>query len=173
MKMKPTKIMTLLSLAFGVSLLSGCAFNSQPPVGSNKPLYALDAVALQANKNMGTLVGLQTAATQNATSDANWHKVMFNLKAVPPQFDRQETFDFTGSAEQALESIGKLSGYTVSVFGEAPAEPIIVSLHGKNTPLIDTLRDLNAQIGNAADIRVQASNKMLIMNYNKKEMVGA
>lgn len=153
-------------LMLSVLVLSGCAVNQvDVPPKSNEPLYALDTVALQTSQNIQTLTEIKTAQLYKTPQGKAWQNFMFNLKAIPVNFEQRATYHWVGKAEEALKGIADLAGYTATFVGNPPAQPIMVSLDLKNQPLIDGLRDLNAQLNNQAHIQIVPTAKLISMSF--------
>jgi defect-in-organelle-trafficking protein DotD len=149
--------------------LSGCAF-FQPEKQSklsNEPLYALDSVAIQTSRNIQELTDIKTAQLHKSSSDQQWRSFMFDLQAIPPQLAQKESFNYVGQVQDALKGIAELAKYRFYVVGNPPAQPLMISINAKNQSLMDSLRDVNAQIGEKADITLAPNAKLITLTFNQ------
>ena len=157
-----------IQLMIGITLgylTTGCAMKNTAIEKSNKPLYALDTVAIETNRNVQKLTAIKTAQMQKTNDRAKWQNYLFNLQAIPSNFEQKATFHFVGTAQEAMKGLADLAGYEATFVGNPPAQPILVSLDLKNQPLIQALRDLNAQLNNQASIQVVPNAKLLTLTF--------
>jgi len=74
------------------------------------------------------------------------------LPAVPLKADRLE---WNGEALPALKLIAKLTDYgTVRPYGSPPQGGAVVKIRAKARPAYDIIRDIGAQLGRRAEIRI-------------------
>jgi defect-in-organelle-trafficking protein DotD len=85
---------------------------------------------------------------------------------APQELRRAVTFDWVGPVEPLVEELTRKSGYRYNVIGKEPATPIIVTMSAINKPLINVFRDVGIQLGARADIKVDASTRMVELQYN-------
>ncbi|MBK2125656.1 DotD/TraH family lipoprotein [Fangia hongkongensis] len=149
--------------------LSGCATKAplKAPSASSAPLYALDTVAIETASNIRELSEIQTAALASESSEQEWRSFMFNLQTVPVALSKKETFNFVGTAEDGVKGIADLAGYSFHVVGSPPAEPLMVSIQSKNQMLIDSLRDINAQINHKANVMISPKSKLVTLTFRQ------
>ena len=146
-------------------LAAGCAIKNTVIEKSTKPLYALDTVAIETNRNVQKLTAIKTAQMQKTNDHAKWQSYLFNLQAIPSNFEQKATFHFVGTAQEAMKGLADLAGYEATFVGNPPAQPILVSLDINNQPLIQALRDLNAQLNNQASIQIVPNAKLLTLTF--------
>lgn len=162
--------MTISMLSMLVIGVSGCMTSPTKevkPQFSDEPLYALDSVAIQTSRNIQTLADIKTAQLHKASNDEQWRSFMFNLQAIPPQLAKKESFNFVGQVQDAVKGIAGLADYRFYVVGNPPAQPLMVSVDSKDQSLMDSLRDVNAQIGDKADITLSPDSKIITLTFNQ------
>ena len=165
---KSTNKNTFTGLLLGASLvLTGCATQApvKAPTPSNAPLYALDTVALETASNIKELSAIQTASLAKESSKEAWRSFMFNLQTIPVAMSKKETFNFVGTAQDAIKGIAELAGYNFHVVGSAPAQPLMVSIKSQDGMLIDALRDVDAQINHKAKIQLSPQAKLITLTF--------
>lgn len=77
------------------------------------------------------------------------------------------SIDWNGPIEPLLKKLITGSGYRLSVLGNEPGIPVLVSLSVKNTRLTDVLRNVDFQAGKKADIRVHNKKRIVELRYQK------
>ncbi|WP_203249725.1 DotD/TraH family lipoprotein [Cysteiniphilum marinum] len=150
-------------------LLTGCATQAplKAPTPSNEPLYALDTVAIQTASNIKELSAIEAANLQKTSTQSQWREFMFNLQAVPVELSKKETFNFVGIAQDAVKGIADLAGFNFHVVGSAPAQPLMVFIKSDNQMLIDSLRDINAQINHKASLMISPQAKLITLTFRQ------
>lgn len=163
------KTSAVLALILSAALLTGCATaNMQPPKPSDAPLYTLDTVAVDTSSHIRELSAIKAARLQKEASQEQWRAFMFNLQSVPEALSKRETFTFVGTSADGLKGIADLAGYRFAVIGKSPSQPLMVSLDANNQMLIDSLRDVNAQINGKADVMISPKAKLISLTYRVK-----
>lgn len=165
---KSTNKKTFTGLLLGASLgLTGCATQAplKAPTPSNAPLYALDTVAVETASNIKELSAIQTASLAKESSKEAWRSFMFNLQTIPVAMSKKETFNFVGTAQDAIKGIAELAGYNFHVVGSAPAQPLMVSIKSQDGMLIDALRDVDAQINHKAKIQLSPQANLITLTF--------
>lgn len=77
------------------------------------------------------------------------------------------SINWTGPVGPLVEQISKASNYSLRVLGNPPGIPIVVTVHAKNQPLGDILRNVNYQCGQRAHIVVFPNSKVVELRYAK------
>jgi defect-in-organelle-trafficking protein DotD len=166
---KTIKKIALPTVVLSALLLTGCASmgGDKQPKLSSEPLYALDTVAIQTSRNIQELTDIKTAQLHKASTDNQWRSFMFNLQSIPEALAQKESFNYVGQVQDAVKGISELAGYRFYVVGNAPAQPIMISINAKDQTLMDSLRDVNAQIGSKADITLAPNAKLITLTFNQ------
>ncbi len=159
-----TGVVAVLATA---ALLNGCATQApvKAPPPSNAPLYALDTVAIETASNIKELSAIEAASLQKDSTQSQWREFMFNLQAVPVELSKKETFNFVGTAQDAVKGVADLAGFSFHVVGSAPAQPLMVSIKSDNQRLIDSLRDINTQVNHKASLMISPQAKLITLTF--------
>lgn len=144
-----------------LALLAGCA----------KPIRGTPQVAAQPDKVSAMLadaadrasVALETlAAVEQARTPAI---AVGPIENAPPELERSITVNWIGPAEPIARKLADRAGYAFQTIGTAPAVPAVVSIDVENKPVIDVLRSLGLQLGERADVKVDAARKIVEIHY--------
>lgn len=81
---------------------------------------------------------------------------------------QQASLDWTGPIEPLMRKIAAAAGYKLSVIGQAPSIPIVVSISIQNQPLASILRDAIYQAESQATVSVYPKHKILELRYISK-----
>lgn len=76
------------------------------------------------------------------------------------------SLDWSGPVEPLLTKVAQLSNYKVKVLGPPPAIPILVSVHTKNEPIADVIKNASLQLGHRADVVVYPKDKIIELRYH-------
>ena len=163
---KKNKITGTFVVALLLSGITGCASLEHPPAMSNSPLDNLSAVAVNTSNNIREIAALKTSQLQNDSSSEQWREFMFNLKSIPPKLNKKETFRFVGTVGKATKGIADQAGMTFHAIGHAPSQSILVNLNSDNEMLINSLRDINAQIGSKAKVTISPKANLITLTYS-------
>jgi len=110
---------------------------------------------------------MKASSLHKTSTDKQWREFMFNLQSIPKDFAKKETFNYVGTVQKAIEGIAGLAKYKVYIVGNAPAQPIMISISAKDQVLMDTLRDVNAQIGDKASISLAPNARLITLTFNQ------
>ena len=166
-------IRTLFTPALLAVLLSGCAsgitsksssVSVTPPV---HPLNELRAIAVEARDELRLLaktVDAKNAPSLTAEQHAQKH---FQATHVPAGFERQVQFSYTGNASVAAKALADMAGYKFKTQGVKIANEPWVSIHVKNQPMADALRELGLQTGSGMRIEVHEAARLMLVVYPK------
>ena len=84
---------------------------------------------------------------------------------APIELRRAVTVNWIGPVSPITKSLADRAGYRFNILGTSPPVPLVVTLDVENKPLIEALRDIGLQLGNRADIRVDANKKLVELHY--------
>ena len=150
----------LLSAACGL-ILAGCAQNppGRPQVLANpdKISALLADAADRASASLETLAAIESQKRDVAASP--------QISSVPPELKRGITVNWIGPVGPIAEKLASRASYTYKVFGSEPASPVVVSIDAENQPLVEVLRDIGLQLGQNAELHVNAAEKIVEIRY--------
>lgn len=161
---KLTHIIVLLtSLGFLTACSGTGGFNKQ---GDNPQLVAspdkatllLAQAADKASKSLETLAAIEQVRTPSSS--------VAPIDNVPDELARAMTISWIGPVDPITRTLANHSDYEFVVLGDRPPVPIVVNLEAENTRVIDLLRNIGLQLGTRADIRVDASQKVVELQYS-------
>lgn len=162
------RLLALSALALATTL-AGCASDQTaratnvmvtPP---SNPLNELRGIAVEARDELRLLAKIADAQSAPTLTKDQHAQKSFQASYVPPGFERNAKFSYTGKASKAAEAIAKIAGYQFKVLGErTPNEPW-VSINIDNLPLNEALKELGVQTGSA--MRIEIHNKLMVLVY--------
>lgn len=79
--------------------------------------------------------------------------------------DALASVDWSGPAEPLVRAIANANHYQLKVFGSAPAIPVLVSVHQKNSTLGYILRDIDFQCASKANVVVFPNRRVIELRY--------
>jgi defect-in-organelle-trafficking protein DotD len=79
--------------------------------------------------------------------------------------NQQASVDWSGPVEPLVRQIANASRYRLQVLGNAPAIPVLISVHQKNSTLGYLLRDIDFQCATKANIVVFPSQRVIELRY--------
>lgn len=88
---------------------------------------------------------------------------------APPELLRTATLDWIGPVETLAETLAKRAGYRFEAAGPRPARPAIVTISARDRALIDLLRDVGIQMGNAGTLTVDAGRRAVRLDWAAPE----
>lgn len=157
-------------LMLGVAAASVAACS--PPV--NKPQIAAspDKVsAMLADAADRASTALETlAAVEQARSPG---VAVGPIENAPPELMRAITVNWVGPVEPITKTMADRAGYTFQTIGNPPPVPVVVSVDVENKPVIDVLRSIGLQLGMRADVKVDANNHLVEIDYAPNTGVGS
>ena len=155
--MYKTKLLISIGLC---SLLAACAAPQTTLTPSNTDSTSIE-LAETAGAVSKSLQGLE-ANQQAANPPAN---VSAQPAAATYGMQMPISIDWDGPIGPLVSKIANIAGYQPKALGIVPPIPVIVSIHAKNTPLADILRNAGLQAGNRASIVVYPSTKVVELSY--------
>ena len=150
---------------FAISLLSltlmSCAYSpyAQPQMVAEPDtvdLMLADA-ADRATRALETLSAMEQTQIPTQTTAI--------VPNAPQELQRAVTFSWTGPVEPLIEELSRKAGYRYGIIGSKPVTPIIITMAATNKPLINVFRDVGIQMGARADLKVDASSRMIEIQY--------
>ena len=84
---------------------------------------------------------------------------------APQELRRTISVDWYGPVEQIARDVANRASYNFQAFGNTPPTPVIVTITARNRPVIDVLRDIGLQVGSQANLKVDASRRIVELYY--------
>lgn len=84
---------------------------------------------------------------------------------APLELRRAVTVNWVGPAMPLIKQLADRASYRFVQSGNVPAIPIIVNVNVQHQPVIETLRDVGLQMGERAELRVDAEQKVVELSY--------
>lgn len=129
-----------------------------PLVAENDPVSLRIAQAAEkASKSLDTIAGIEQYRTPMPP--------MEDFSGAPPALAQPVTVTWSGPAEQIVQTLALKAGYRYRIAGIQPPLPLTVNVNSYEQPLIDLLRDIGLQLGNRADVAVDAKNSVVQLRY--------
>ena len=86
---------------------------------------------------------------------------------LPPDAVQPITVDFQGPIEEFLGAMAVRSGYLFTIAGDAPANPIMISIPSNDEPLFGVIRRAGNLANGAADIVFNPTKKAIEIRYDE------
>ena len=150
---------SLLSLAVALSACTSSDAYKNPQVVADPDKVSV--MLAQAADRASTALETLAAIEQTRTPGAVEHPVT----NIPAELRRGITINWTGPAENALETIAGRASYKFIALGEAPANELIVSLDIENKSIFDVLRSIGLQMGTRADVHINSDTETVELKY--------
>ena len=159
-----TRSVFLLS-AIVVTTLSACGltpagdkkYNPQIVASPDKATMLLAEAADRASVSLETLAAVEQSRSPGIA--------VAPIGDAPAELRRAMTVNWVGPVEPIGKTLADRAGYGFVVIGDAPPVPVVVSLDVENTPVIDILRNVGLQLGQRADVKVDAGRKVVEIHY--------
>lgn len=84
---------------------------------------------------------------------------------APLELRRSVTVNWIGPVEPLARQLADRASYRFVQTGNTPETPVIVSINVQHQPVIETLRDVGLQLGSRAQLRVDAEQRIVELNY--------
>lgn len=150
-----------LIVASAVAVLGGCANNppGRPQVMANpdKISALLADAADRASGALETLAAIESQKREVAASP--------QIANVPPELKRGITVNWIGPVGPITKKLASRASYSYKVFGTEPPTPVVVSIDAENQPLVEVLRDIGLQLGQQAELHVNAEDRVVEIRY--------
>jgi hypothetical protein len=155
-------------------LVTGCATSGSHSTGGSdkvhfesKAFEMLAEASVEARDELRLLAKTRDAKALGEMTEEQRRQRFEQATVVPEGFDSKATVGFTGEAVDATKLLSRLAGYDeVLEIGNKPRSPVIVSLNQKDKPLIDALRELAMQFGDAGTVEVYPNAKQIRVVYS-------
>lgn len=156
------KVIATSALLFA---LGGCALpkiptkiqDPQVAVSPDSIAARLAEAADRSSRSLETLAAVEQADNPNAA--------IASIPNAPQELRRTITVDWYGPVEQVTQEVAGRASYNFKVFGSSPPTPVIVTIRAQNRQVIDVLRDIGLQLGNLANLRVDAATRAIEIHY--------
>lgn len=113
----------------------------------------------RATRALESLAAVEVTRTPSAAAAAA------TIPNAPPELQRAVTFSWAGPAEDVARDMAARAGYSFRTVGDQPPTPIMVSMSIYNQPMIEVFRDLGLQMGTRADLKLDASRRVVEIIY--------
>ena len=169
--MRPRHPTGLAALCLAVFLAGGCA-----PLGLQLGI-ATEASPPKASESLRTdPAGIRLAEAAERAEAALTALAMMRAAEMPPrnsgmpaeappELRRAVTIDWIGPVETLAEALARRAEYRFVMAGAPSVRPVMVSVTVRDTPLIEVLRDLGLQAGNAATLVVDANGRTVRLDW--------
>ncbi|MBU2852311.1 MULTISPECIES: DotD/TraH family lipoprotein [Acidithiobacillus] len=138
--------------------LAGCA-HIPPPNPSAPPVRPISGALTRSAHQ------ISRAWTMLDEENAAVHPPVQQVQPIlPRELTQRVDFPWNGPLLPLVHKLALMAGYRVRVYGNAPAAPIVVTLHGQHT-LFEAFRIVGEQAGRLADLRLNATNKTVEVRY--------
>ncbi len=154
-----SRLFTIIFLAAAVLTSCSSAKPAEPQLVASPDTVSLmlaDA-AEKASTALVTLAAVEEARTPGADTAP--------VPDAPPELMRAMTISWVGPVEQLAKKLAARAGYDFLTVGGRPPVPLVISIDVENRPVIDILRDIGLQMGRRADLRVDARNQIVEIQY--------
>lgn len=138
--------------------LLGCATQAPPTVLPDPAEIKLAEAAASVSHSLNTLAEVEQAANPRAKVKAPPNPASYGMGHLV-------SIDWSGPIEPLIGRIAHSAGYRLSVLGQRPTVPVIVTLFEKNVPMGDILRDAGFQANNRADVIVFPGRRLVEIRY--------
>lgn len=167
--MSRRRIALLLALGLTAPLAGGCAaLGIEPGTDSGTPEASLERrpdpaevrlaeAAERAEAALSTLARIRAAESPPPAAGLPVD--------VPAALHRPVTLDWIGPLEALAETLARQTGYRFVAAGPPPVRPVMVAVAAEETPLVEVLRDAGMQAGSAATLVVDASRRIVRLDW--------
>ena len=160
--MKGSNFLIFLMLA----MLTGCASTTVPStVTINDPaMQALNGIADNAVSAQEDLAAIQSAVNLSQVTPSGLRAAQYSETVVPAGWGKPFSLSYTGSINNLFTLLCKESGYTYYGVPNS-SNPALVTVTGKNAPLIHYLRAAIAQLPDDYNVHLYPANKTLVVHH--------
>lgn len=154
---------TLLFVSVLLSL-SACGKFTPQPLSSTKVIPTADGAMVQTAE---AAASISQSMEDVATASRNGHGMLKRESGEkPPEvLTRLISIDWAGPVEPLVKQIALATQMRLKVLGAAPAIPVIVSMHKRDTMAYDILEDMRAQAYPKADIVIFPVSGVIELRY--------
>lgn len=147
-------------VAFAALLgLSACANQPKPQlvVEPENVTMRLAQAADRASSALDTLASIEQTRTPTDLPPL--------AANAPPELRRSVTVNWIGPIAPIAKQLADRASYRFDITGNVPETPVIVSMNVRSQPVIEGLRDLGLQLGGRAELKVDASQRVIELHY--------
>ena len=155
-------VLALAACAPGSSLST--KYNPQIVASPDKASMLLAEAADRASVALETLAAVEQSRSPGIA--------VAPIADAPAELRRAMTVNWVGPVEPIGKTLADRAGYGFSVIGDPPPVPVVVSVDVENKPVIDILRSIGLQLGQRADVKVDAARKLVEIHYAPVTGVG-
>ena len=134
--------------------------NPQVVADPDKVSAQLAQAADKASQALQTLAAIEQTRSPEVT--------MQPADNVPVELRRGITLDWVGPVEDVAKIVANRASYAFVTIGEQTPNQMVVTINVENKPIIDVLRSIGLQMGNRADIVVDATSRTVELRYNSQ-----
>jgi len=169
----PNKLLSfacLIGLAFSLGACSTLGLEDvsegtpQVVAAPDKVSAMLAQAADRASSALEELAAVEQTRTPSTAAEP--------VSNAPAVLQRAITVNWVGPVEQITKTLAERASYGFKVFGNAPPTPLVVSIDAENKPVIDVLRDIGLQMGQRANLRVDAPARNVELHYIPQGGIG-
>ena len=161
-----------ICVVIAAAALSACApgqpmgerYTPQIAASPDKASMLLAEAADRASVALETLAAVEQARSPGIA--------VAPIADAPAELRRAMTVNWVGPVEPIAKTIADRAGYRFDVVGRAGPAPLVVSIDVENKPVIDILRSIGLQMGQRADIRVDAQRRVVEIHYVSVQGLG-
>lgn len=88
-----------------------------------------------------------------------------DFAGAPQPLAQPVTVTWNGPVEQIVQTLALKAGYNYRVAGTPPPVPLVVGVNAYEQSLVTILRDIGLQLGNRADVAVDAKGNVVQLRY--------
>ena len=151
--------LTLFSL--GALMIAGCTNrvieSPQIAASPDKVSLMLAEAADRASRSLETLAAVEQAKSPGVAVQP--------IHNAPLELQRTISVEWIGPAEQIAQKLADRASYQFFAYGDPPPVPLLVNINVEDRPVIEVLRDIGLQLGVRADVKVDATRKVVELHY--------
>lgn len=147
----------LMLTACGANIAPDKKYNPQIVAAPDKASMLLAEAADRASVALETLASVEQARSPGIA--------VAPIADAPAELRRAMTVNWVGPVQPIARTIADRAGYAFIVLGDTPPVPVVVSIDAENMPIIDIMRDIGLQLGQRADLKVDAGRKAVELHY--------
>lgn len=154
------RFLPLTSLMVLLVALTACSRNAPHPQLVAEPdqvTLRLAQAADRAANALDTLASIEQVRTPTDLPPL--------AAGAPAELRRSVTVNWYGNVEPLLKMLADRASYRFLITGNKPENALIVTINVRNQPVIETLRDVGLQMGTRAQVKVDAAQQVIELNY--------
>ncbi|MCW3782589.1 DotD/TraH family lipoprotein [Defluviimonas salinarum] len=157
---------TTASVLVMAAIVSACGSMTEK-TAEVPPIEAIDsriAEAVETSANANRAIAEVEVATAAPVRQGPGQAVPPNV-VLPPEAIQPVTADWQGPVEPFLEEMATRAGYSFSVTGRKPANPMMITITANEEPLFGVVRRAGAMAHGYADIGFNPSARTIEIRY--------